>query len=1476
MRQSARTTALEMLVIAVMVGLGAGCAQDVGDINRTQPDKIEKEIFEGDDEWYFTQTVIDTDYQGSGPVNTAYESSLKRIRWEITEEFLYAYSTTSLQEGLNDEQNSEEDRRVGAVAVFEIESHFDVQREYNSSTGEPSNVIVEDSNDRPWYERKHMRVDWSANLVDGRGNFTEQLGNTASVAYDRPQESDHVHPNRARVGDDYIDVTVRYAFEPDLMACEASLGIDSIQYCNAGKLSVRNSFQRITDEMEGDFEPTVLNDREPLEQDGEPLMTNQVYDRSQGYSMEVECNETTAEFMRREHGDTTEQCKPATFDYFSRFGYFRTRRVEYDKDRPNKDASRKYFAQRWDIWEEVDGQTEPKPIVYHLNAQYPRDMIPAAKEVERQWDRSLKQAVRLKARSRGYEYGGGIDEVTGRLTDVGETLSENPELLEETTLTEGDREAYREGKMFYIRKNNCLPGPLADWKDEYGQNHNADRREVAALFDEATAEADGDSLVDQLWSIPIDTRLQLCTNLEWATAPRSDEDARFHYQRRGDLRYSFFNWVNEYTGSWSGYGPSSADPETGEIISADANFAGTPLRSTAQYGADLLQYMNGDLSNQQVRFGTHIEEYLEDVEQRREQGLRPGELPEEFEKELDRRAERSTSSRSYSDELPDYDELPDKLNKLGPEAFQREFNEVSRTIHEAKKSDTRFTEFFEHPKVKNELMKNGQMQKLVDSLARERFGSEEVAESDKHQAYLDLVTPKSLYRAQKQADQWMAERNMFSARNLQRAVEGLATYRGAADFFKGKGREEIVRYIEENAFIGTQLHEVGHTLGLRHNFSASRDALNWHDEYWQIQQEARTNPEVVKPEDGEAPEQAQSVYGLQGELASQIAGDEEVRYLNEEEFQQASIMDYTADLTGRFAGLGKYDKAAINFVYADHIEVWEDFDKPNRMSTDKLIADYSRLPELYGEAITSPDTPDDQQFERGVEFLLDRRKWIPVSEAIQRRKRGIQKNTRLAEKWWPEDSPGAKPTDPEPYVPTTIPYNFCSDYKADYTLGCATFDHGGNNDEVVSHAFDKYRFFQPFWRYKGEDIGRSFPYGSRLISEYALDVQETLYRAERPFRYFSIYEWLGYDLGDYSEDLRAASISALNFYAEVMAMPEPGRYCEYSGQNFPALDENWYYDLDNTYFPASAHDNRGNCESQVDIPRGSGQYYDYELTDEYNYRVRRVGTFVDKLIASQSFFNVSGNWINNSFLTDTRASNITFYSLFKDEMLDWLGDMIMGNSTGFAGRYVDGQDGESGTYIPPKVIDLAQFDDDRATTQIADNAPRVRTDFSFDQQMQTLAGAMLVNSSWQDQSVDFRQYLKVIRQEDDEQTFDDATEIRTFTHPITNVVYKAPQTSDNRSISVDLIEWANDLESRWQYASCLEQTFDPSADGTEYLRDACGDRRLPVQIDTDDVQGTRETLSEFEKIRLRQLENVVAKLILVRDVATLTDDLATQ
>ena len=50
---------LSLLIASAVLALGA-CAQDVGDVDRTQPNRLKKSLFEG--EWFVQKTTFDVPY----------------------------------------------------------------------------------------------------------------------------------------------------------------------------------------------------------------------------------------------------------------------------------------------------------------------------------------------------------------------------------------------------------------------------------------------------------------------------------------------------------------------------------------------------------------------------------------------------------------------------------------------------------------------------------------------------------------------------------------------------------------------------------------------------------------------------------------------------------------------------------------------------------------------------------------------------------------------------------------------------------------------------------------------------------------------------------------------------------------------------------------------------------------------------------------------------------------------------------------------------------------------------------------------------------------------------------------------------------------------------------------------------------------------------------------------------------------------
>jgi hypothetical protein len=389
-----------------------GC-YDIQDIDRTQPNKIRKTVFEG--EWIYHPTVIGVPYTTTFTFIGEQPWKSEMIKWDIQEQFLVAYRSYDQVAGtdLTAALPGDHPENV-AIAIFPIQGHFDVVREYNPNTGEQTNVIIENTFDRPWYDREFMRVDWSQNLAP---NFSFLVGPVGMVPgshfVQEPDDPDALLLGQKGPGDtwedfqgdsiatvgsaDYIDVVQRVMASPETFYWEDWDGTvyeePACWYygnydCSPAEITIRSAF--LKRDPNNTYEAKPYPDNEILrDENGDPITVT--------YSGEDNASLTPdpGGFVARA-------------PMFDKFGFFRTERERYDRQRGEETVSGQVLLiNRFKIWEDEAGcvdenaalthaNCEVKPIVYFTSRGFPEDVRDEAQATMDAWNDAFKEVVRAR------------------------------------------------------------------------------------------------------------------------------------------------------------------------------------------------------------------------------------------------------------------------------------------------------------------------------------------------------------------------------------------------------------------------------------------------------------------------------------------------------------------------------------------------------------------------------------------------------------------------------------------------------------------------------------------------------------------------------------------------------------------------------------------------------------------------------------------------------------------------------------------------------------------------------------------------------------------------------------------------------------------------------------------------------------------------------------------------------------------------
>ncbi len=128
--------------------------------------------------------------------------------------------------------------------------------------------------------------------------------------------------------------------------------------------------------------------------------------------------------------------------------------------------------------------------------------------------------------------------------------------------------------------------------------------------------------------------------------------------------------------------------------------------------------------------------------------------------------------------------------------------------------------------------------------------------------------------------------------------------------------QKMFEYLRQKVHYAVVIHEMGHSVGLRHNFVSSSDPLNYRPQYWQLR---TRNGTVNTPCTDLQADGSKCVGPRYWDPVDQVETDNLVWM-----WMQSSVMDYAGEPTQDLLGLGAYDFAAARMFYGDVVQVYQD------------------------------------------------------------------------------------------------------------------------------------------------------------------------------------------------------------------------------------------------------------------------------------------------------------------------------------------------------------------------------------------------------------------------------------------------------------------------------------------------------------------------------------------------------------------------
>jgi hypothetical protein len=1404
----------------------AACAEQRAPIVRVQPDGVNKTLFVGalddptdDPEFFMRTTLVDAPMGAADGLFVSTDAQpTVRVKFEITEKLLVARLTYELIQD-SDHRGARRTNDGQPVAAYAIAKHFDVRHDYNPTTGEELNVLLENDTDRPWFQRDMMRVDWSKNLITDAYDLdaVSELGIDYGIKFDPVAYyvNDPQDPNIPvfDLEHGYFDITNKVLASPEIIhdeelgdypACFLE-GRFPAENCNPSELVLRQSFMRVED-----------HDYEPVDYDGTRMdMFGYFTDDRYGYDRRYGVVDdkwhrfaTRWNIWEKSHVDPVVSC--AT--------------VGHTTDDPHADADNDGTEDacasvgRGSRCDEFRGEcTIPyrdrhiKTIVWHTNPGFQDDLFEGAARALDAWSEAIRVAV-----------------VAARLAECRRTHEESCE--------------------------QAMAWP-EHWSDDYSPPvGDSGPSEVPKIFVLCHNPVDPDKGDDPA----------IC-------GPEKSSP------RLGDLRYNFINMVAspQINSPW-GIMVDAEDPLTGEKISGSVNEWSAVLDIAASTLADLLALLNGEIQPDAFIKGHSVAEWVA-----ANQPSGPA----------------ARGSAMSADEIASRKGAFDSRKMKALQGVKKRRPGIPRKLAIQERARALADRA---PAIRNGALLQ-RLRRLQGTPVEARLASPEMVQAAGYNPN-GALSEEIIHRASPLGRLNPAFRKQLTKkRMLSRAVKhscrlgqdvapdnllGLA--RAAKERFPSPDpndkeavlahRRDVWNWARQQYSASVLAHELGHSMGLRHNFAGSFDAINYHPQYWQLRTH---NGEVTR----DCPDGNTDGASCVGPRWRDPITEEEIEG-NIGRFAMTSVMDYPGDQNHDMQLLGKYDRAAMRFGYGNLADVWSAPDVSVDGSGQGKIEAYLETgfaspPGLFG--VFDFPTPNPDEGTRPIHYSQ------------------YQNQFHLLEGCEPSSAPDAVlGTKCKEHDLDVVDYRDLTDFAPDpryaiydwaitkravdkdgrvrrgYLFSSDEFADTGNvpsySYDAGADAYEQVRFLESAYenRYIVDAFRRnrvefnSFDVLERMQGHYLDNAQSIA----KTFAFAAVLEG---DPSEPSADLlkdgtygplgMAASV-AFDMFARMLTRPEPGFYCDPDNSSCPVynptgVDES-IYGTDTAPLPGEQY--------AFAISLGDGRYvhndFDYSQGYWWSDYQTQVGAYYEKVYATYYLAEAFDDFVSNSKedFTDGRYKNLNFASIYPDQMRRLYGALLSGDLA----TYSPWVDTVSSGGLGSKLV----YPTWHAETMSA--APRagaklVNPNWGWNEQLYAMVfGAIFFPTDWSNAWINEARIAVLGRDQVDWP----ASETFAFYNPLSGMTYRAHSSGTETvmgkkreiSIGARMLEWANHLVYI-AYRVRLDDNGDPvlNPDGTpKLILDAEGHPQLDPETVGSDValQQYVENIDLFRQLTSEYLREI--------------------